>query len=184
MPAQHCWDISCRLNCPDTPIAGTCQSVLQHIPLTHVASLDMVVSKGHAPLHISKTVSMPLDHRVLHTHAPFSGVVCEVQVSHFAKLQSPLLISLPVCQDIFHSLAGWKDRRTMPQPLRNHLTHLFGQLEGSQDYAAAPSQLPFTSFFGGQWEGSQDYAAAPSPLPSILRITEHPKVLKQKCRNK
>ena len=72
----------------------------------------------------------------------------------------------------------------MPQPLRNHLTSLFGQLEGSQDYAAAPSQLPFTSFFGGQWEGSQDYAAAPSPLPSILRITEHPKVLKQKYRNK
>ena len=50
MPAQHCWDISCILNCPDTPTAGTCLSVLKHIPLTHIASLDMVVSKGHAPL--------------------------------------------------------------------------------------------------------------------------------------
>ena len=50
MPAQHYWDISCSRNCPDTPTAGTCLSVLKHIPLTHIASLDMVVSKGHAPL--------------------------------------------------------------------------------------------------------------------------------------
>ena len=54
MPAQHYWDISCRRNCPDTPTAGTCLSVLKHIPLTHIASLDMVVSKGHAPLLMLK----------------------------------------------------------------------------------------------------------------------------------
>ena len=43
----------------------------------------------------------------------------------------------------------------------------FGRLEGSQDYAAAPSQLPCLVFFC-QLEGSQDYAAAPSQLPFLF----------------
>ena len=80
MPAQHCWDISCRLNCPDTPTAGTCLSVLKHIPLTHIASLDMVVSKAMPPcfysnwqLHndVRKTWFLKLIR--LHTHSPPGG---------------------------------------------------------------------------------------------------------------
>ena len=36
---------------PGRKLAGTCVSVLTHIPSTRVASLDMVASRGHVPLH-------------------------------------------------------------------------------------------------------------------------------------
>ena len=44
-------------NCQNVPNAGTCLRVLEHIPGTHTASLDMVVSKVHTPpaSHMAKT---------------------------------------------------------------------------------------------------------------------------------
>ena len=55
----------------------------------------------------------------------------------------------PLHNCLFCFVASVKDRRTTPQPLHTafFLDHclvlFFGQLEGSQDYAAAPSQRPF-----------------------------------------
>ena len=63
--------------------AGTCLSVLRHLPFTHTVSLGMVVSKGHAPLHstcvgddalLGTGLTHPCASLKKLTHSPCSGV--------------------------------------------------------------------------------------------------------------